>query len=98
MTKSYTRYRPNRFGPGGGHKININGEWVNIHYARLVYRCAICLSGLKRVDAGLKCKQDESHRGFVHQTEVKRLEAQQQQNIQELEQFYDIVDGKVIIK
>jgi hypothetical protein len=78
--------------------VKINGRMVDLYGARIVYRCAVCLGDLRIVNSGLKCKADETHRGFVHRDEVARLQEQQAKNLETLNQFYDIVDGKVIIR
>ena len=98
MTKLYTRYRPNRLGSGGGHYLKIRGERINIHIARLMYRCEVCFSKLERVDFGLKCKANRGHKGIVHQREIEQLKNKQAENVNQLNQFYEVRDGKVKIK
>lgn len=82
----------------GGHYIKIDGRRIDINFAAIVYRCQACHSKLKKVDAGLKCVNDPSHLGLLHRDEVKRIETEQEENIKELEQFYTIKNGKVVIK
>ena len=53
----------------GTWEVRIDGQTVNVHFARIVYRCAVCLSVLQVLDHGLKCKVDTTHRGFVHRDE-----------------------------
>lgn len=82
----------------GGHNLKIGGKLVNIHLARIVYKCEECFGDLKRVDFGLKCIANPAHRGFIHRDEVKAIQARQAQNAKQLEQVYEIVDGKVKVK
>ncbi len=82
----------------GGHNIKVNDKLVNIHLARIVYKCEECHGDLKRVDFGLKCISNPRHRGFIHRDEVKAIQARQAQNVERLETVYEIVDGKVVIK
>lgn len=82
----------------GGHNLKIGGKQVNILLARIVYKCEECYSDLKRVDMGLKCTSNPGHRGFIHRDEVKVIQARQAKNVEQLEQVYEIVDGKVIVK
>ena len=82
----------------GGHGIKINGQWVNNYYACIVYKCADCFGDLERSGAGLRCKGNHEHRRFVHRDEVAELRKQQAHNVEALEEFYQIIDGKVTIK
>lgn len=88
----------NRQGYSGGHLIRIEGRRVNIHLARLVYRCAHCYGPLEKKEFGLKCQADPEHRGFVHRNVVAQIQAAQQENVEELESIYQIKDGKVVIR
>jgi len=88
----------NKRGSSGGHIIRIEDQRVNIHLARLVYRCGHCYGPLVRVEFGLKCQADPEHRGFIHRNLVAQIQAAQQDNIEELESIYQIKDGKVVIK
>lgn len=82
----------------GGHNLKIGGKLVNINLARIVYKCEECYGDLKRVDMGLKCVTNSNHRGFIHRDEVKAIQARQTQNVEQLEQVYEVVDGKVKVK
>lgn len=82
----------------GGHNIKIKGRVVNIHLARIVYRCEVCHAELKRHNKGLRCQANPAHRGFVHQSRVREIEQAQAANIEQLETVYQIVDGKVVLK
>lgn len=79
----------------GGHAITINGEQKNIYYARLAYRCQMCLSELEQYNFGLRCKANLDHRGFIHQREAKKIQQDQQENIESLKSFYVVRNGKV---
>ena len=78
--------------------MRIGGEVVNKIVARYAYRCAECLSELKYHNNGLACSANVAHQGFVHKKEAARIAELQKENIKELEKFYEIVDGKVVIK
>ena len=90
--------KPNRLGAIGGHKIKIKGKLVNIHLARITYKCQVCHGSLERHNMGLRCIANRNHRGFVHQKQVEQVSKAQQENIKQLSSFYEIVNGKVIIK
>jgi len=92
------RARDTRSGTIGGHHIRIDGKRVDINLARIVYRCRQCSGKLKRHNFGLKCKGNSTHRGFIHRDRVSKIERQQQQNINQLEEIYIIRDGKVTVK
>ena len=81
-----------------GHTITIAGKRLNIHYARLVYRCEVCHSNLERHNAGLKCVANHDHRGFIHRNEATQIQATQQANVNTLKDFYVVKDGKVELK
>ena len=78
--------------------MRIGGEVVNKIVARYAYRCAECLNELKYHNNGLACAANVAHQGFIHKTEAAKVAELQKENIKELEQFYSIVDGKVVIK
>lgn len=80
------------------HAVHINGQWVNIDFARLVYRCAECHGELKRHNAGLVCVNDPNHRRFIHQNDVAAIEAKQAKQMAEVEDVYEIKDGKIVVK
>lgn len=81
------------------HSVMIQGQHINITLARITYRCGHCLSELRIADGvSLKCTTNPEHRGFVHRKEAARIREQQETNIKQLHQFYQIVDGKVTIK
>jgi hypothetical protein len=82
----------------GGHKIKIKGRLVNVHLARIVYRCEACHGQLKRQNKGLCCKANPTHRGFVHQSQAERVEQVQAGNLEKLNNIYEIQNGKVVIK
>ena len=82
----------------GGHTLKIGGKLVNILLARIVYKCEECHGDLKRVDMGLKCIANPNHRGFIHRDEAEAIQARQAKNVEQLEQVYEIVDGKVTVK
>ena len=80
------------------HAVKINGEWINIAFARIVYRCAVCHSELKRRDAGLVCIRDDSHRRFIKQADAEKIQRGWRRNQSDLNQFYIIKNGKVELK
>lgn len=80
------------------HAIHINGQWVNIDFARIVYRCAECYSELKRQGAGLVCVRDDKHRRFIHQRDVETIRARQAKDLADVESAYEIKDGQIIPK
>jgi hypothetical protein len=82
----------------GGHDIKIDGCLVNIHLAKIIYKCEQCYSGLERYEAGLRCAINQDHRGFIHRDKVKKIQQQQAQNVDALIEIYEIIDGKVVIK
>jgi len=79
-------------------RIKIQGEWIDLYTARIVYKCAQCFGDLELHNAGLRCKDNHEHGQFVHRDEIAKLRKQQAQNVEALEEFYQIVDGKVVIK
>lgn len=83
---------------GSANFININGKRVDVYSAKIVYRCEVCHAPLNYRGAGLACSQNQAHRGFIHRNEVTAIEAAQAQNINQLNEFYVIVDGKVKVK
>jgi hypothetical protein len=78
--------------------ININGKRVDVYSAKIVYRCEECHAPLNYKGAGLVCSHNPTHRGFIHRTEAARIDAAQAININQLSDFYQIVDGKVVIR
>jgi len=82
----------------GGNAVHINGESVNIYFARLAYRCAVCFGELEIAGAGVRCAANNEHRRFVRKDDVEKIKQQQDKNVNDLAEFYQIVDGKVIIK
>ena len=81
-----------------GPKIKIKGQWVSLYVAPYAYVCEVCHSKTKRQDHGLKCTTNPDHRGFTHHLEAAKVNKAQQVNINELENVYAIVDGKVTVK
>ena len=82
-------------GPG---LLTINGLRVARTIARYVYRCEECHAELAYNNAGVICSASRSHRGFIHRDEAAKIQQNQQQNTNKLEQFYTIENGKVVIK
>lgn len=80
------------------HAIKINGELINIDFARIVYRCAVCHSELKKQNAGLVCARDTKHRRFIHQREVEAIKAQRTKEQANIEANYEIRDGQIVPK
>lgn len=78
--------------------MRIGGETVSKIVIRYAYRCAECLGELKYHNNGLACAANVAHQGFIHKKEAARIAEIQKENIKELEQFYEIVNGKVKIK
>jgi hypothetical protein len=81
-----------------GPTMRINGETVSVIVAKTAYRCEECLAALAYKDAGLVCTVNPAHRGFIKQKEAAAIEQAQQQNINQLSEFYKIENGKVVIK
>lgn len=92
-----TRYRASKMQTTGGHNIKIQGRLINIHLARMVYRCGVCFGELELHGSGLRCKADHNHRFFAHQSEVKAVEVKREENIKKLQGIYQIIDGKVTL-
>lgn len=80
------------------NRIKIGGAWYMTAFARIVFRCEECLGELRNRNAGLCCKANPEHRGFIHRDRAAEIEASQAANQTELNQFYEIQDGKVVIK
>jgi hypothetical protein len=78
--------------------MNINGRQLHRSLGKILYRCEICHAELEYSGAGLICLQNRDHKGFIHRDEVKAIQETQKQNINELNNFYSIKDGKVVIK
>lgn len=83
---------------GTNNFININGQRIDVFSAKIVYRCEQCHAPLNYKGAGLVCSKNPAHRGFIHRNEAAAIETAQTKNINELNQFYVIVDGKVTVK
>ena len=82
----------------GGNFININGRHIDIYLAKIVYRCEACHAPLVYHNAGLACSANKQHRGFIHRDEVGKIQQAQTQNIAGLNEFYEIKNGKVVLK
>lgn len=80
------------------HEIKINGHWVDIAFARIVYRCAECHGELKRHNAGLICAANPNHRRFIHQRDVETIRARQAKELADVESAYEIKDGQIVPK
>lgn len=78
--------------------VRIDGRTIDINFARIVYCCRVCGSELKKRDAGLVCIANPEHRRFIHRDELAGIKNKQQENIEALTKFYQIVDGQVVIK
>lgn len=78
--------------------VVIGGKIYDTNYARIVFRCEVCHGELKRRNHGLVCATDEAHRGFIHQRNVAAIQARQVQNTETLNEFYQVVNGKVVVK
>lgn len=81
----------------GGHDILICGNLVNVHLAKIVYKCSECFDDLERVNMGLKCVGNPEHRGFIHRDEAQQIKDRQAQNVDALSEVYKIIDGKVVV-
>lgn len=82
----------------GGHKIKIKGRLVNVHLARIVYRCEACHGNLERHNKGLRCTTNPAHRGFVHRSQAEQVKQVQAGNLEKLTDIYDVQNGKVVVK
>jgi hypothetical protein len=91
----FSRNERRRRGP---MSIKISGKMYDLFTARIVFKCELCLGDLELHNAGLRCKTNHEHRGFVHRDEVAKLKLQQEENINSLKEVYQIIDGKVVIK
>lgn len=80
------------------HAIKINGEWINVAFAVITYRCAVCGGRLKRHNAGIICASNPRHRRFVKQAEAEQTETEQQKQLKQIEARYKIVDGQIVPK
>lgn len=78
--------------------IKIGGKRVDLFSAKIVYRCEECHASLNYKGAGVVCSQNKDHRGFIHRNEAAKIQAQQTQNINQLNDFYTIENGKVQVK
>lgn len=82
----------------GGHVIRIAGRPLNIHFARIVYRCGECFGELRKKNAGLVCKTDPSHRGFIHRDDARAKMVEQEEKLNQIEAVYEVVDGQIVAK
>ena len=82
----------------GGATVRICGKVVNLYLARIVYRCEECLGELELWNAGIICKVDHSHKGFVHQTEAAKIAEYKQQLTSVVEGAYEIKNGILVYK
>lgn len=87
----------NRLSHPTGPVIRINGQTVSLTVARYDYRCQDCLGELRYKDGRVICSANQSHTGFIHKKEAVKLQERQTSNIQELSNFYQIKEGKVVI-
>ncbi len=78
--------------------VTIAGKLYDTNYARLVFRCEVCHGELRRHNHGLVCIGNDTHRGFIHQRDVAAIQARQTQNTETLNEFYQVVNGKVVVK
>lgn len=78
--------------------LKIGGKRVDLFSAKIVYRCEECHATLNYKGAGVVCSANKDHRGFIHRNEVAKIQAQQTQNINQLNEFYIIENGQVKIK
>lgn len=76
-----------------GPVMRIGGETVSTVVARLRYRCAECLGELQYWNAGLACRADRDHRGFIHKRDVPAIRALREEQVAAVEAAYEIVDG-----
>lgn len=83
---------------GTEHFIKIGDKRVDIYSAKIVYRCEECHASLNYHNAGLICSQNKDHRGFIHRNEAATIQKQQTENINQLNEFYTIENGKVVSK
>jgi hypothetical protein len=83
----------------GGHDLHIKGKVVNIHLAKIVYKCEQCWADLIPHGMGLVCANDSAHRGFIHRKEIQEIQRIQEKEVEDLlADHFEIVDGKVVIK
>ena len=82
----------------GGHSIKINGQLLNVHYARIVYKCAECFGDLERHDFGLRCQNDHGHRHFIHRDEAEKIRASRCEQLDEIEAAYEIINDQIVYK
>lgn len=87
-----------KFKRSGPTTVRIKGKAVNILVAKITYRCQECLSKLRRKNAGLVCRADETHRGFVHRSEAEELARERAEELAEVEAAYEIIDGQIVWK
>lgn len=80
---------------GSENFIKIGDKRVDLFSAKIVYHCEECHAMLNYKGAGLVCSVNKDHRGFIHRSEAAKIQEQQAQNINQLNDFYIIENGKV---
>jgi len=80
------------------NRIKIGGEWHMTAYARIIFRCEECLGELRNRNHGLCCRTNPAHRGFIHRDKAAEIESAQADNQDKLNQFYEIRNGKVVVR
>lgn len=78
--------------------VKIGDKRVDLFSAKIVYKCEQCHAQLSYKGAGLVCSANPSHKGFIHRNEVRAIREKQAQNVNQLSDFYQIVNGKVVLK
>lgn len=73
--------------------MRIGGQIVNKIDAKYLYRCAECLGELDYWNAGLACKNDKSHRLFVHRRDVTAIQDLREAEVSDINANYEIIDG-----
>ena len=82
----------------GGATVRISGKTVNLYYARIVYRCEECLGDLELRNAGLVCKADHNHKGFIHRDDATIAAASRAKKAEAVQENYNIIGGKLVYK
>jgi len=82
----------------GGATVYICGQTVSLYLAKQVYRCEECLGELSYHNAGLVCKTNPAHRGFMHQKDAQAAVSSDRQKTAQVESNYVIQDGKIVPK
>lgn len=57
----------------GDLKMKINGKLVDIYLAKITYKCIHCLGDLELYNAGVRCKENSNHYGFIHRDEASKF-------------------------